>query len=112
MSVTALGIEKEISNQSNPCLWLELERKSGLDGLGLSWARRSLEIDVILRELWIPFGRRLIKFCIFGVSLTLFFFNRRFYFTAFFLGMIGVLRSARSAGLTPLTSPPKLKLLG
>lgn len=111
MSVTALGIEKEISNQSNPCLWLELEGKSGLDGLGLSWSRRSLEIDGILRELWIPFGRRLVKFCIFGVSLTLF-FNRRFYFTAFFLGMIGVLRLARSVGLTPLTSPPKLKLLG
>ena len=102
MTVAALGIEKEIANEGNAGAGLELERQGGDDRLGRLGPRRGLEVEVVFGEL-----RVLVRSCF--VSLGIF---SVLYWLAFFLGMIGELMSARSVGFTPLTSPPKLKLLG
>jgi hypothetical protein len=102
VAVAAFGIKEEIADEGNAGARLDIERQGADDRLRGFGPRRGLEVEVVFGEL-----RVLVRSCF--VSLGIF---SVFYWLAFFLGMIGELMSARSTGFTPLTSPPKLKLLG
>ncbi|MDE0861137.1 MAG: hypothetical protein OSA93_13320 [Akkermansiaceae bacterium] len=60
MSEATFGIEKEIADEGNARAGLKLERQGGGDRRGGLGARRSFEVNVVIRQRRVLFWSRLV----------------------------------------------------